>query len=177
MDGSQRLVFDIRQLIADCTRSDHEAGGRLKPWRRTLIALISFDGPVWRLIPEALVATPCEPAKAPEGRFHHSGQIAAYASLTAEGAHVAIKRYIEDGVKRELVSVWLKADRVADQRGNKLASIVWQDMRATGALSPTWAWSDAARELGAQAMLYSSRSRPDLDHVVVFDPRCLTTVG
>ena len=142
-----------------------------------MAALISFDGPVWRLLPEALVTTPCEPARAPEGRFHHSGQIAAYASLTAEGAHVAINRYIQDGVKRELVSVWLKSDRVVDQRGNKLASIVWQDVRAAGAISPTWAWSDAAREIGAQAMLYSSRSRPDLAHVVVFQPDCFTTIG
>lgn len=139
--------------------------------------MISFDGPVWRLLPKSLVTTPCEPARAPEGRFHHSGQIAAYASLTAEGAHVAIKRYIEDGVKRELVSLWLKSDRVVDQRGNKLASVVWQDVRAAGALSPTWAWSDAARDIGAQAMLYSSRSRPDLVHVVVFQPTCLTTIG
>lgn len=140
-------------------------------------ALISFDGPVWRLLPESLVTTPCEPARAPEGRFHHSGQIAAYASLTAEGAHVAIKRYIADGVKRVLVSLRLKSDRVVDQRGNKLASIVWQDVRAAGAISPTWAWSDAARDIGAQAMLYSSRSRPDLVHVVVFQPTCLTTIG
>lgn len=136
-------------------------------------ALIAFDGPVWRLLPEALLATPAAPAAAPEGRFHHSGQVAAYASLTAEGAAVAMKRYLGDGVERQLAPMWLTASRVADMRGETRASIVWQDLRAAGAVSPTWEFSDAARAAGAVAMLYSSRSRPDLSHVVVFEPSCL----
>lgn len=72
--------------------------------------------------------------------------------------------------------MWLKADRVVDERGNKLASVVWQDIRASGAIPPTWKISDAARDAGAQAMLYSSRSRPDLAHVVVFETERLTVV-
>jgi hypothetical protein len=124
-----------------------------------------------------MATTPSAAARAPEGRFHHSGQVAAYASLTPEGAHVAIKRYVQDGVVRRLLPMWLKADRVADERGNTDASVVWQDLHAAGALSPTWAYSDAARAAGAQAMLYSSRSRPDLAHVVVFDTSCLTPHG
>ena len=71
---------------------------------RRLRTLKSFDGPVWRLLPEAHIHTPEKPAGAPEGRFHHSGQTtAAYASLSAEGARVAIKRYIGDGVARKLI--------------------------------------------------------------------------
>lgn len=136
-----------------------------------------FNGPVWRLLPETLVATPSIPAQAPEGRFHHSGQVAAYASLSAEGAEVAIKRYVDDGVARVLVPMWLKAEHVADERGNGDASIVWQDITAAGALSPTWAYSDNARNTGAQAMLYSSRSRPELSHVVVFQPDVLKCIG
>ncbi|GGX42659.1 hypothetical protein GCM10007385_08000 [Tateyamaria omphalii] len=139
--------------------------------------LKSFDGPVWRLLPEALVTTPATPAQAPEGRFHHSGQVAAYASLSAEGAHVAIRRYVEDGVVRMLVPMWMNAARVADERNNRDASIVWQDIRAKGAPSPTWVYSDKARNVGAQAMLYSSRSRPELSHVVVFQPEVLKLVG
>ncbi|WP_263406000.1 RES family NAD+ phosphorylase [Histidinibacterium aquaticum] len=42
-------------------------------------------------------------------------------------------------------------------------------MRATGAPSPTWEISDAARAEGARGLLYRSRSRPDLTHVVLFD--------
>ena len=129
-----------------------------------------FAGPVWRLLPRDLLATPASPARAPEGRFHHDGQIAAYASLSAEGARVAMARYRGDGVERHLVAMWLTAARVADIRGERGASIVWQDIRAAGQPAPTWRYSDAARAAGAQAMLYSSRSRPNLAHVVVFDP-------
>ena len=143
-----------------------------------MVSLTQFRGPVWRLLPAGLAQdAPASPANAPEGRFHHSGQVAAYASLTAEGAAVAIKRYLADGVARALVRMRLDADRVADERGNREISVVWQDIRAAGHPSPTWAISDAARKSGAQAMLYSSRSRPDLSHVVVFAPECLSYVG
>ncbi|MEM1297943.1 MAG: RES family NAD+ phosphorylase [Pseudomonadota bacterium] len=136
-----------------------------------------FHGPVWRLLPTEVRDTPTAAARAPFGRFHHSGQTAAYASLTAEGASVAIQRYLTDGVARLLIPMCLDAERVADERGNSDASIVWQDIHAAGAPSPTWAYSDAARAAGAQAMLYSSRSRPELAHVVVFQPECLRLVG
>lgn len=142
-----------------------------------LTKLVQFSGPVWRLLPTALASTPAALAGATEGRFHHSGQPAAYASLSAEGAAVAIQRYLVDGVPRVLVPMWLNASAVADERGNPAASIVWQDLRASGEIAPTWAVSDHARESGAVAMLYSSRSRPDLSHVVVFDPAFLTYVG
>jgi len=138
---------------------------------------LHFDGPVWRLLPESLADTPMIAAQAPEGRFHHSGQVAAYASLSAEGAVVAMRRYLDDGINRVLVPMWLKSDHVVDQRGNSDASVVWQDDRAAGKVSPTWAFSDAARDVDAQAMLYSSRSRPDLSHVVVFEPECLSYIG
>ena len=80
-------------------------------------------------------------AQAPEGRFHYSGQVAAYASLSAEGAFVAMRKYFDDGINRVLIPIWLKSDRVIDQRGNALASVVWQDDRAAGKVSPTWAFS------------------------------------
>ncbi|NRB18751.1 MAG: RES family NAD+ phosphorylase [Rhodobacteraceae bacterium] len=140
-------------------------------------SLRSFDGPVWRILPQSFVDTPAKPARAPEGRFHHSGQIAAYASLSAEGASVAMQRYLGDRVARKLVPMWLKSDRVVDERDNRAASVIWQDIRANALRSPTWVFSDTARDAGAQAMLYSSRSRPELNHVVVFDPACLSFVG
>ncbi|WP_404712169.1 RES family NAD+ phosphorylase [Sphingomonas sp. MMS24-J13] len=139
--------------------------------------ILPYDGPVWRLLPRGLVDVPATGAQAPEGRFHHSGQIAAYASLTAEGASVAIQRYLSDGVERVLVSIWLAAARVADARGIPSASIVWQDLREAGQVPPTWAISDSARHSGAQAMLYSSRSRPELAHVVIFELGCLGSGG
>ena len=136
-----------------------------------------FAGPVWRIVPRTLVECVATPAGAPEGRFHHSGQFAIYASLSAEGAMVAVQRYLGDGNERSVLPLWFDAQRVADQRGNAAASVVWQDFRERGALAPTWAFSDAARRRGAQAMLYSSRSRPDLAHVVVFEPDCLRATG
>lgn len=138
---------------------------------------ISVDFPVWRILPIDLLNTPAAAARAPEGRFHHSGQTACYASLTSEGAKVAIQRYLNDKTERKLVPMRLKADRVADERDNIKASVIWQDLRSNGLLPPTWAISDPIRESGAQAMLYSSRSRPDLIHVVVFEPKCLSFIG
>jgi len=138
---------------------------------------MQFNGPVWRLLPMSLAKTPSIAAKAPVGRFHHSGQVAAYASLSVEGVEVAMRRYLGDGVKRVLVPMWLKSNHVSDQRGNPEASVVWQDMYASGEASPTWVFSDAARDAGADAMLYSSRSRPDLSHVVVFETACLSCIG
>ncbi len=138
---------------------------------------MQFNGPVWRLLPEIRAKMPSIPAQAPEGRFHHSGQVAAYASLSVEGVEVAMRRYLVDGVKRVLVPMWLASNQVADERGNPKASIVWQDICAAGNASPTWLFSDAARDTGADAMLYSSRSRPELSHVVVFDTACLSFIG
>lgn len=136
-----------------------------------------FDGPVWRLLPATMAGMPAAPAGAPEGRFHYDGQIAAYASLSAEGATVAIQRYLSDAAERIIIPMWLKAEFVADVRGETEASVVWQDVRDEGKPSPTWLISDAVRQAGAQAMLYSSRSRPDLSHVVVFRPELLSFVG
>ena len=138
---------------------------------------MQFNGPVWRLLPVSLAKTPSIPAQAPEGRFHHSGQAAAYASLSVEGVAVAMRRYLGDGVKRVLVPMRLASNQVADERGNPKASLVWQDFRAAGSESPTWLFSDTARDAGADAMLYSSRSRPELSHVVVFDTACLSYIG
>lgn len=90
---------------------------------------------------------------------------------------MAMRRYLDDGINRVLIPMWLKCDHVVDQRGNADASVVWQDDRATSKVSPTWTFSDEARALKAQAMLYSSRSRPDLSHVVIFEPECLSYIG
>ncbi len=139
--------------------------------------LIAFDQPVWRLVPAIYSGTPAAPARAPEGRFHHGDQTATYASLTATGAGVAMQRYLGDGIARVMVPMHLTATRVVDHRGNRDLAIVWQDIRAGGAVSPTWAFSDAARAAGAQAMIYPCRTRHDLSHVVIFEPACLRRTG
>jgi hypothetical protein len=136
----------------------------------------AFGGIVWHMT--AAGADPLRPAGAPEGRFHHSGQTALYTSLTVEGTVVAMQRYLRpDHPPRLVVPLTIRAARLADLRGKTEASVVWQDLRAKGASSPTWAFSDAARRDGAQGMLYSSRSRPDLTHLVLFDLSVVTQTG
>ena len=140
--------------------------------------LIPFSGTVWRMVFAGQDAR--APVRSPEGRFHHSGQRAIYTSLTPEGTAVAIRRYVRpDDPPRKVVPLTLAALSVADHRGNPDLSVIWQDIRATGASAPTWAWSDAAREAGAEGLLYASRSRPDLSHLVLFaDPlRIVTGLG
>jgi hypothetical protein len=138
--------------------------------------VLAFDGIAWHMIPAG--ADPLRPASAPEGRFHHAGQIALYTSLTVEGTVVAMKRYLRpDDTPRQVVPLTIQATRLADLRGLPDASVIWQDIRAGGAASPTWALSDQARDRGAQGMLYSSRSRPELTHLVLFDLTVVVAVG
>ncbi|MCE8417994.1 RES family NAD+ phosphorylase [Rhodovulum sulfidophilum] len=136
--------------------------------------MIAFRGLVWRLLPTERAGAPCAPVASPEGRFHRPGEAVLYASLTAEGAGVAIARYLTpDAPARALVPLAVTADRIVDLRALPApnpASIVWQDLRASGAPAPTWAFSDAARAEGAEGLLYPSRSRPELSHLVLFDP-------
>jgi hypothetical protein len=134
----------------------------------------SFSGPVWRILFAADAAAACDPVPSPEGRFHHDGEAALYASLSVEGADVAIRRYLTKGdPARIIVRLAVTADRLADLRDHGTTpSAVWQDQRANGQPAPTWALSDAARAAGAQGMLYRSRSRPDLIHLVLFRWNC-----
>ncbi len=128
--------------------------------------MIPFSGTVYRAtLPDT---DPRLPVTSPEGRFHHDGQQAIYCSLTAEGTKVAIRRYLsEHPSPRVIWPLEVSVDRVADLRGRPEISVVWQDIRANGSPAPTWAFSDKARANGAQAILYSSRSRPDLTHLVL----------
>lgn len=127
----------------------------------------AFQGTLYRMILRG--SDPCATVASPEGRFHHHGQSAIYTSLTPKGTVVAMQRYLRDDSRpRMIVPLSVAIDRVADLRGVAAASIVWQDIRQIGARAPTWDISDWARKAGAQAMIYSSRTRPDLAHLVLF---------
>jgi len=146
--------------------------------------LSEFDGLVWRILDARRADDPLGPARAPEGRFHHGGQRALYASLSAEGAGIAIARYVADtDPPRIILPLAARLTAVRDLRDEPdpaRASVVWQDGRARGLPSPTWAFSDSARAAGAEAMIYLSRSRPDLAHIVLFDwsaPGALSLAG
>ncbi len=135
--------------------------------------LIPFSGIVWRIMFADQLAKACEPVGSPIGRFHHDSQIALYTSCTEEGASVAIKRYVKpEDPDRIIVPLQVDAKCIYDIRNtddSSSASVVWQDCVENGEPAPTWRYSDAARSAGAQGMLYASRSRPDLSHLVLFD--------
>ncbi|WP_170573400.1 RES family NAD+ phosphorylase [Ruegeria atlantica] len=132
--------------------------------------MLNFSGPVWRILFQSQIAAPLAAAQAPEGRFHHSGQVALYCSLSAEGAGVAIRRYVcASDPPRVLQRAQLSNARLVDLRGQPDASIVWQNIREQQGTSPTWNYSDSARDIGADGLMYSSRTRPELSHIVLFD--------
>ncbi len=132
--------------------------------------MLEFSGPVWRILFLSQADAPLAPARAPVGRFHHSGQAALYASLSAEGAAVAIRRYVSaSDPPRILQQVQIANAKLVDIRGQRDATIIWQDVHGANGTSPTWRFSDRAREQGADGLLYSSRSRPELSHVVLFN--------
>ncbi|WP_170558979.1 RES family NAD+ phosphorylase [Ruegeria atlantica] len=133
--------------------------------------MLEFSGPVWRILFLSQLDAPLAPARAPEGRFHYPGQPALYASLSAEGAGIAIRRYVTAGdPPRVLVQANVTDAKLVDLRGQSDASVLWQDIHAKQGTSPTWRFSDHARSIGADGLMYSSRSRPELSHIVLFDP-------
>ncbi len=151
----------------------HCVGCSLNIMRNEQLEFESFTGIVWRILFADQTANVCKAVGSPLGRFHHDSQIALYTSCTEEGASVAIKRYVKSAdPKRIIVPLQVNADRIYDIRSSDqsaAASMVWQDHVETGESAPTWRFSDAARAAGAQGMLYASRSRPDLSHLVLFD--------
>lgn len=143
------------------------------PEEKSIIELRPFSGLVWRIMFAEQLEQICAPVGSPVGRFHHSEQVALYTSCTEEGASVAIKRYLNsDDPERIIVPLQVDADCIYDIRKTSFssqASIVWQGFVEKGEPAPTWEYSNAARKSGAQGMLYASRSRPDLTHLVLFD--------
>lgn len=120
------------------------------------------------------------PARSPEGRSHYNGQPALYLSETPDGCIVASKRYIQpDDAARAIYPIHVRTDRVIDLRDPAATRYFdidtthraanWQEIRATGAESPTWAISDRVRKLGLHGMLYASRSDPSMTHLTLFN--------
>lgn len=137
--------------------------------RKASKLIAEFSGPVWRILFSCYTGDPLSPARAPEGRFHHSGQFAIYASLSVEGAGIAIRRYIDSDKRQRVIQKFqVSGARMMDFRGRPEVSVVWQDLRDLGHPSPTWRYSDLARNQGLDGLLYSSRSHPELSHLVLF---------
>ena len=96
-------------------------------------------------------------------------------------AAAAMRRYLRpDDPPRVIRPLAVEAQRILDLSrsgaGTPVAS-VWQDRRRDGERPATWDISDRARADGAQGMLYPSRTRPDLLHLMLFTADVLRTDG
>lgn len=118
-------------------------------------------------------------AQSPEGRFHHSGQDALYMSLSSEGAKIALRYYQrDDDPPRLLVQMQVTDANLLDLNDKRIRqslgisradiSVRWQDERKNGVPATPWRVSDAARETGADGIIYPSSTRRDLSHLVLF---------
>ncbi len=137
-----------------------------------------FSGRLWRILfadrqTEALGA-----ARHPEGRFHHDGQRALYASPTTEAAAVAIDSYYRpDDPPRVIVPLWLEGARLLNFRASATSTdlglsgdeptVNWRVDRAAGQPARSWLASDAARAAGADGIIYYSRKAAPLWHVAL----------
>ncbi|RYG90687.1 RES domain-containing protein [Loktanella sp. IMCC34160] len=140
---------------------------------------VQVSGRFWRAGFRDRAGMILEPAGAPEGRWHHSGQTCLYLSATPEGCRVAMKVYLqEDDPPRAVFPVKVTATVVTDLRteavrealGIALADIhvFWAKIASAGQRPATWSISDRLRDAGFDGILTPSRSRPDLTHLSLF---------
>ena len=138
-----------------------------------------ISGKFYRMKFKSEAAEILQPAKSPEGRWHHSGQKALYLSETTEGTYIASRMYIrDDDPEREIYPLAITDARVLSLRNDTACRhyeidasqkhCMWHELRAIGKPSPTWSISDAVRHLGFDGFLCPSRSRPDLTHLTLF---------
>ncbi len=137
------------------------------------------SGRYWRSVFEADADRVLDGARNPEGRYHHDGQPALYLSPSPEFSRIAIDVYLRpDDAPRVIVPLDVAQARLADlrdpdtQRALDLkgheASVPWQPERAAGHPATSWIASDAARDAGADGIVYAARSDPDRWHIVLF---------
>lgn len=141
------------------------------------VPVLDLCGRFWRILPAA--ADPLTPARAPEGRFHHSGQPALYGSPSPRAAGHAVARYLRPGgAARYAYPLALTQARIADLRDTAICAalglrgdetaVPWLPERSHGQPATTWRASDAVRASGADGMIYIARSAPDRWHLVLF---------
>lgn len=141
--------------------------------------MTALSGLFWRIVFAHDADHVLEGAAYPEGRFHHSGQPALYASPTQVGAAVAVKTYLRpDDKPRVIIGLQVDAAEVLDLRDHAVTawlgiapetpSVPWHDERAKGKPATSWLASDAVRKSGACGMIYASRKQPQRWHLVLF---------
>lgn len=138
-----------------------------------------FSGRIWRILPQTALHAALDPVISEEGRFHHSGQSALYASPTPKAAGRAVARH-SSGRSAPLLAIplILEARRILDLRDPAVVEALglqgfepsrpWLPERRAGLAASSWRASDAARDFGAQGMIYTARNAPHLWHLVLF---------
>jgi RES domain-containing protein len=139
----------------------------------------TVSGLFWRSVFESDLARVLDGARTREGRYHHDGQPALYISPSPDYSRVAIDVYLRGGdPPRVIVPLQLTGARIADLRNKATqralglngteASVLWQPERAAGLPATSWIASDAARDAGADGMIYAARSDPARWHICLF---------
>ncbi len=123
---------------------------------------MEFSGRLWRILLADRQGEAPEAARQPEGRFHHDGQRALYASPTREAGAVAIDSCYRAGdPPRVILPLALENARLLDFRDPETSAALglagdettvnWRDDRAAGLPARSWRASDAARADGGAA--------------------------
>ncbi len=139
----------------------------------------TVSGRFYRSVFEADAGRVLDGAFSVEGRYHHDGQKALYMSPSPEYSRIAIDTYLRDGdPRRVIVPLAVGPAALANLRdpdvqralgldGTESATL-WQPERAAGHPATSWIASDAARNSGADGIIYAARTDPDRWHIVLF---------
>jgi RES domain-containing protein len=136
-------------------------------------------GQFWRSVFAADVAIVLNGARSPEGRYHHNAQPALYLSPSPEYSRIAIDAYLRPGdAPRVIVPFDLTGANLADLRAPDVQRVLglngaesgtlWQPERKAGRPATSWIASDAARDAGADGIIYAARSDAMRWHIVLF---------
>lgn len=139
----------------------------------------TVTGRFWRTVYATDQQRALDGVKSPEGRYHHDGQKALYVSPTPEFSRIAVDIYLRDNdPPRIILPLALVGARLLDVRQDDVqrllglngteASTPWQPERAAGLPATSWIASDAARNAGADGMIYAARREPTRWHIVLF---------
>ncbi len=141
--------------------------------------MIPVAGRFWRTVLASDVVRVLDGAVSPEGRYHHKGQEALYMSPLPEYSRFAVDACLRpDDPPRVIVPLDVTGANLADLRAPDVqralglngteSGTLWQPERAMGQPATSWIASDAARNAGADGIIYAARSDATRWHIVLF---------
>ncbi|MGL5011840.1 MAG: RES family NAD+ phosphorylase [Paracoccaceae bacterium] len=141
--------------------------------------MTAVAGRFWRSVFLTDVGRVLDGARSVEGRYHHDGQAALYMSPSPGFSRIAIDAYLRpDDPPRVIVPLEVRQANLADLRDPAVqqqlglngaeSGTLWQPERAAGKAATSWIASDAARNAGADGIIYAARSDAARWHIVLF---------